>query len=79
MPITKRDSDKFKKEELGFDPKLGWPNADDLFYHCLVCGDLVCSAKDDQCQCRNIYVDAAAGRAGAKEEQKVRLIKLLNV
>jgi hypothetical protein len=78
MPITKQNANKFKKEELKFDPRVGWPNGDDLFYQCLVCGDFVCSVKEDECQCRNVYVDAAAGRAGAKDEQKVRLVKFLD-
>ena len=79
MPITKEAAAKFTKHEVSFDPAIGWPNAEDLYYECLICGEFVHSSENDECKCRNIYVDAAAGRAGARDEHKVRLVKITKV
>lgn len=76
MAISKEIAAKLATHKIPFDPALGWPNAEDLYYECLICGDFVHSSEDDECKCGNMYVDAAAGRAGARSEQKIRLIKV---
>jgi len=77
MAIPKEIAAKLEKLEVTFDPSLGWPNGSDLYYECLICGDIVRSSEEDECRCGNIYVDAAAGRAGAKRGQEVRLLKIV--
>lgn len=62
---------------LEHDFATGWPSADDLFYQCQKCGELIASTQDGQCKCGNVYFDAGYGRAGAADESKVRLVKKL--
>lgn len=59
-----------------FDPKKGWPNGIDIYYECMICGDFVHSTEDDECRCRNVFVDAGSGRAGAKREVEVKVVKI---
>jgi hypothetical protein len=76
MVIKKEIAAKLNKIEIAFDPSLGWPNGADIFYECLICRDIISSIEDAECRCSNLYVDAAAGRAGAKREKDVRLLKM---
>jgi hypothetical protein len=57
------------------DFQKGWPAGPDIFYRCERCGDLLPSTEYGECSCRNVYVDIDAGRAGAADESKVRLMK----
>lgn len=66
----------FKKQEkceyLEFDPAVGWPAGDGIFYECEKCSSVVSTTEDGGCDCHNLYVDASCGRIGAKEPDKVR-------
>lgn len=64
------------KVYLEYNFQSGWPSGTDLYYECEKCFALVLSTESTQCECGNVYVDAQAGRAGAGDESKVRLVKL---
>jgi hypothetical protein len=50
MTIPKEIAANLDKLEVAFDPSVGWPNGSDLYYECLICGDLVHSSEDDECR-----------------------------
>jgi hypothetical protein len=62
-----------------FNFKRGYPFAPNLFYECLECNELVHSAPKNcvACSCRNIIVDADAGRMAVRDDSQIRLVKLL--
>lgn len=60
------------REYLDFDPTVGWPAGDGIFYECQKCKSVVSTKEDGDCKCHNLYVDATCGRIGAKEPDKVR-------
>lgn len=64
-----------KRKYIEFDPAKGWPAGSFLYYECMICGSIVNSMKDGTCACRNLYIDASAGRMGAKDVGKVRLFE----
>jgi len=60
---------------IEYDFSKGWPAGEDLFYECQLCGVIVSTIQDGECNCGNIYVDVSSARAGAKDESKVRLVQ----
>ena len=63
---------------LDHDFDKGWPSGGDLYYRCAQCGDFVPSTRDGHCTCGNIYVDTGYGRAGAKDQSKISLVRKLS-
>ena len=66
------------RQYIHFDPQEGWFSGKGLFYECLLCGKAISSTEDSDCTCHNLYVDASAGRIGAKQEDKVRLFRFID-
>jgi hypothetical protein len=58
-----------------FDPANGYPAATNLFYECLICGEVVPSLPNDSvaCNCKNIMVDIDYGRLSIQDASKSRL------
>lgn len=67
---------EFVREYVDFDPSKGWRAGRDLYYECQICGDLVHSISNSRCSCRNVLVEEDSARAGAKDETKVKLVRL---
>lgn len=69
--------DNSNREYRAFNPTMGYPADESLFYECLRCGDVVPSKPDDSahCKCRNIMVDVDYGRMDVQDATKVRLFK----
>lgn len=59
-----------------FDPNSGWPAGAGFYYECQLCGFRISSMADAGCSCGNLWVQESSARIGAKEEKKVRLLKL---
>jgi hypothetical protein len=61
---------------VDFDPRQGYPRADNLFYECQQCGKLVPSVPERNiwCDCYNIAIDVDAGRLGVRVASLVKLI-----
>ncbi|HXR03249.1 MAG TPA: hypothetical protein VN836_00900 [Verrucomicrobiae bacterium] len=58
-----------------FDPANGYPVGNDLYYECLTCGNVIpsTSKKNVRCACRNVAIDAAAGRLTVQSNEKIKL------
>ncbi len=66
----------YSAKTISFNPSEGWPFGKDLYYECQFCKELVSSVENGECSCGNLYVDSDAGRAGAKDEDKIKLFQL---
>jgi hypothetical protein len=66
------------KRYQSFNPADGYPVGKDLYYECLVCGNVVpsLSKKNVRCRCRNILVDSNYTRVEIREQAKVKLFSL---
>lgn len=53
---------------------FGYPAGSDIFYECKTCGDVIPSRPENAaaCSCRNVIVDADAGRVSVKNKGKFR-------
>lgn len=62
------------KKPIQFDPSKGFPVGDDISYTCEMCGESLPSLPVNAvaCKCRNIVVDADAGRVSVKGDSKIR-------
>ncbi len=71
-------SDLESRSYLRFEPGTGYPARKKLFYECGRCGDSLPSApvRAMACTCRNIVVDADAGRISVKFPESVRLFEV---
>jgi hypothetical protein len=76
MFIVKKLSNK-KKIYLNFEPAMGYPVSKSIFYECGLCGDYIPSQPDRsvRCKCRNIVIDADAGRVSVKNEEQFKVFK----
>jgi hypothetical protein len=54
------------------------PVSDQIFYQCINCWTILQSNSSDNayCVCRNVFVDVDAGRAGARDEQLLRVLQI---
>lgn len=67
------------REYLPIEPDKGYPAGGDLFYECLVCGDVIPSIPDDdtRCKCRNLTVDVGFSRMVIDDPTKARLFRVI--
>lgn len=72
------DNMEQRRHYVRFDPALGYLGGPQLFYECLLCGDVVPSIppKPTDCQCRNIIVDIDAGRMNIRDHTSARLFEM---
>jgi hypothetical protein len=56
----------------------GYPAGPDIFYECGICGESVPSQPPDAeaCSCRNIIVDADAGRVSVKDPSRFKAYRI---
>ena len=56
------------------EPDKGYPAGKNLYYECLVCGDVIPSIPDDDtsCKCRNIMIDVGFSRMVIDDPKKAR-------
>lgn len=66
-----------KRIYIPFDPSVGYPFGDDLYYECLKCGAVIPSSPQDyiECTCGNIWVDPGYGRVGVKDNRLLRIFQ----
>jgi hypothetical protein len=66
-----------KKVVIPFNFSTGFPTAVDLYYECLICGDMVQSHPQDNthCKCENVFIDMEAGRVAVRDESQVQLVR----
>jgi hypothetical protein len=66
------------KTYVSFNPSAGYPAADNLYYECTKCGEVIPSIPKDNimCSCRNILIDVDAGRISIKDHSKVKLFSI---
>jgi len=62
------------RKYLFINPFGGYPAGTDIFYECRICGESVPSMPENAaaCVCRNIVVDADAGRVAVKKRSKFK-------
>lgn len=62
-----------KRKYIMFDATKGYPAGARVRYECGICGATLASMPDHStaCKCRNIIVDAEAGRVAVKEFAKL--------
>jgi hypothetical protein len=67
-----------KKTYVDFDPTDGFPAGGNLFYECLICGQVLPSlpSESDGCSCGNIRIDVDYGRISIKDHNRIRLFSL---
>ena len=65
--------------EIPFVPAEGYPAGRDIRYECLRCGGIVPSIPtyDEPwaCTCRNVRVDADAGRVSVSDDETLRIFR----
>lgn len=56
------------------------PASQTIFYQCSNCWSILPSQSDDNlhCSCENISIDIDAGRAGARDEQLMRVLQIVS-
>ena len=69
-----------KRKYLPDDFSMGYPAGEAIWYECLVCGSVVPSMPKNAaaCKCRNIIVDADAGRVSVRDLSRMRAYELLD-
>jgi hypothetical protein len=67
-----------KRIEVPFDPSVGYPFGNNLYYECLKCGVIIPSSPKDciQCACGNIRIDPDYGRVGVKDSRLMKIFQL---
>ena len=62
------------KKYIEFDFSKGFPAGERIRYECGICGDSIASTPkySATCKCRNIIVDADAGRVAVKDPAKLK-------
>ena len=75
------NSDPKNRQYLPLDISKGYPAADDLYYECLTCGDIIPSKPNDDiaCKCKNIIVDIGYGRMDIGDVAKARLFRQISI
>ena len=63
------------RQYFTFDPKLGYPAGDSLYYECTKCGTVIASLPKDSiaCSCRNIMIDVGYGRIVVRDFNYLRV------
>lgn len=64
--------------KIYLDVRGGYPAGADIFYECGICGESVLSMPPDAeaCSCRNIIVDADAGRVSVKDAGRFKVYRV---
>lgn len=64
-----------RKNDLTFDPSLGYPQGSNIYYECGQRGAVIPSQPDDGigCSCRNIFIDVDAGRVSVKDHSQFKV------
>lgn len=67
----------FVIKTIRFNPKQGFPVAQNLFYRCKLCGETIPSQPPDSmgCQCRNITIDIDDAHISGKQETAIELLE----
>ncbi len=67
----------FGREYLPIEPGKGYPAAGDLYYECMVCGEVIPSlpVDDTHCKCRNIMIDIGFSRMNIQDHSRARLFR----
>jgi hypothetical protein len=70
-------SGKTTREYIAIAPGQLYPFAKDIYYECLICGDVIPSTPDDSlsCKCDNVIIDAPQGRMNTADPTRVRLFR----
>lgn len=65
-----------KQRIIPYDPTAPNPIGNGVFYQCLICGDKIDSTVVNAvaCSCRNLVVDADAGRITGRKPEKIQII-----
>jgi hypothetical protein len=73
--IESEKSERTSRAYQVFDATKEFPSGRNLFYECLVCGNVVPSLpkKNIGCKCRNIMIDADSRRLEIRDRTKVKL------
>ena len=66
------------RKYIKFNVAVGYPAGDALRYECTICGETVPSAPEyaEACKCRNIIVDADAGRVAVKNPERMKIYEI---
>jgi hypothetical protein len=58
-----------------FDPDLGYPAGDTMYYECTKCHTVIASLPEDStaCDCRNIRIDVDYGRIFVRDFNGIRV------
>lgn len=64
--------------DLNYTAGTPLPASQTIFYQCLKCWTILPSVPDDNayCSCGNISIDVDAGRAGARDENLMRVLQI---
>ncbi len=72
-------------EQVGFDETTGYPFGNDLFYECQFCRQLIQAYPDKadrdkafECSCKNLIIDADAGRIFISKPNSTKLYKRIS-
>ncbi|WP_157395771.1 hypothetical protein [Pseudomonas sp. GM48] len=63
-----------EKKYINFEASRGFPAGERIRYECEICGETLLSMPQNAaaCKCRNIIVDADAGRISVKSPEKMK-------
>lgn len=76
--LTRKSMTSAVRKYLQFDPAAGFPASQSIRYECGICGETVASIPENAatCKCRNLIVDADAGRFSVKNNSKIRAYEI---
>lgn len=68
-----------EKKYINFDASVGFPAGERVRYECGICSDTLPSMPQNAaaCKCRNIIVDADAGRVSVKDEKEIKAYEIV--
>jgi hypothetical protein len=63
------------RQYFSFDPALGYPAGDAVYYECIKCGAVIASLPEDSitCKCYNIMIDVGYGRIVVRDFNYLRV------
>jgi hypothetical protein len=67
-----------RKDYIKIDHAEGYPVGEHIRFECLACGDVLLSMPEHgaACKCRNVIVDADAGRIAIKQQDLFRAFRI---
>ena len=67
------------EEEIKFNIKKGYPNGENVFYHCMRCNVRIPSKSEryHECKCGNLGLDGLYGRLIVEDNDSLKILRII--